>query len=193
MAGDCAWLIVQARPAPVCSVRRPTQFSMPKIEIEVVAEVLQENELDKAMVDRIVRQLTKAAERAADEAAAEREPQVKKQWIIIVSDPEDQIPEEDFVGWVLQIPENDSPAVAIDRLIQAAHAFNATKRGRKYPAKTLAEACEVVGGKFLKEANISVKTKLPVSVLKTDNELPPDSSGKISLDDLRSSRRTSRR
>jgi hypothetical protein len=158
---------------------------MAKIEIELVAEVLQDNELDKSMVDRIVRQLTRAAEKAADEAAAEREPQVKKQWIIVVSDPEGQMPDEDFVGWVLQIPENDPPASATDRVINATHAYHATRRGQKYPAKSFAEACEVVGGKFLKESNVSIKTKLPVTVLKTDNELPPDISGKISLSDLR--------
>jgi len=162
---------------------------MAKIEIELVAEVLQENDLDKSIVDRIVRQLTRAAEKAADEAAADREPQVKKQWVVVVSDPEGQIPEEDFVGWVLQIPENDPPAAATERLINAAHAYHATRRGQKFPAKTFGEACEVVGGKFTKENNVWVKTKLPVTVLKTDNELPPDVSGKMSLEDLREHRR----
>ncbi len=162
---------------------------MAKIEIELVAEVLQENDLDKSTVDRIVRQLTRAAEKAADEAAAEREPQVKKQWVIVLSDPRGDIPDEDFVGWVLQIPENDAPATAAERLVRSAHTYNATRRGQKYPAKSFAEACEVVGGKFLKENSVSVKTKLPVTVLKTDNELPPDIAGKISMDELRSHRR----
>lgn len=161
---------------------------MAKIEIELVAEVLQENKLDQNTVERIVRQLTRAAERAADEAAAAREPQVKKQWVIILSDPRGDIPDEDFVGWVLQIPENDSPATAADRLIKSAHAYNATRRGQKYPAKSFGEACEVVGGKFLKENSVSVKTKLPVTVLKTDNELPDDFGGKISMDELRGHR-----
>jgi hypothetical protein len=159
---------------------------MPKIDIELVAEVLQENDLDKAVVDRIVRQLAKAAEQAADEAAAEREPQVKKQWIIVVSDPHGQIPDEDFVGWVLQIPENDPPGAATDRVIQATHAYHATRKGQKFPAKNFAEACEIVGAKFLKEHNVAVKTRLPVTMLKTDNELPPDVAGKISMDELRS-------
>jgi hypothetical protein len=162
---------------------------MAKVEIEIVAEVLQENDLDKAVVDRIVRQLTRAAEKAADEAAAEREPQVKKQWIIVVSDPEGQIPDEDFVGWVLQIPENDPPAAATERLIAAAHAYHTTRRGQKFPAKSFGEACEVLGGKVLKEHNVTVKSKLPVTVLRTDNELPPDEAGKLSMAELRKHRR----
>lgn len=158
---------------------------MAKIDIELVAEVLKENELDPSVVERIVRQLARAAEKAADEAAAERETPTKKQWVIVLSDPHDELPDEDMVGWVLQIPENDNPAVAIERLVKAAHHFNSTRRGRRQPAKSFAEACEVVGGKFLKENNVVVKTKLPVTALKTDNVLPSDDGAKISMDDLR--------
>lgn len=162
---------------------------MAKIDIDLVAEVLQENDLDKTTIERIVRQLTRAAEKAAEEAAAEREPQVKKQWVVVLSDPRGELPDEDLVGWVLQIPENDAPATAPERVIRAAHAFNATRRGRKYPAKTFAEACEVVAAKLLKENQVAIKTRLPVTVLRTDNELPPDVAGRISMEDLRSHRR----
>jgi hypothetical protein len=158
---------------------------MAKVDLEIVAEVLKENELDPATVDRIVRQLAHAAEKAAEEAAAEREPVTRKQWVIVLSDPHDELPDEDMVGWVLQIPENDSPATAVERVVKAAHAFNATRRGRKNPARSIAEACEVVGAKFLKEQNVAVKTKLPVTALKSDNVLPSDEAGKISMDDLR--------
>lgn len=158
---------------------------MPKVELEIVAEVLKENELDAATIDRIVRQLSHAAEKAAEEAAAEREPAARKQWVIVLSDPNHELPDEDMVGWVLQIPENDSPATALDRVIKAAHTFNTTKRGRRNPAKSIAEACEVVGAKFLKENQVAVKTKLPVSAIKCDNVLPADEAGKITLDDLR--------
>lgn len=158
---------------------------MAKVDLDTVAEVLTKNDLEKSVVERIVRQLARAAERAAEEAAADRETPVKKQWIILISDPRGEIPDEDFVGWVLQIPENDSPKTTTDRLVRAAHTFNTSPRGRKHPARSLAEACEVVSPKLLKEHNIAVKTKLPVTVLKTDNVLPPDKAAKISLDDLR--------
>lgn len=158
---------------------------MPKVDIDTVAEVLTKNELDESTVKRILRQLTRAAEQAAEEAAADREAPVKKQWIILVSDPRGAIPDEDFVGWVIQIPENDNPNLATERLIRAAHTFNTSPRGRKHPARSLAEACEVVSPKLLKENNIAVKTKLPVTVLTTDNALPPDPAAKISLQDLR--------
>lgn len=158
---------------------------MPKVDLEIVEEVLSRNDLDQDTVKRILRQLTRAAERAAEEATAHREPPVKKQWIILISDPRGEVPDEDFVGWVLQIPEHDNPNTAPDRLIRAAHTFNTSPRGRKHPARSLAEACEVVSPKLLKEHSLAVKTKLPVTVLKTDNVLPPDAAAKISIDDLR--------
>ncbi|MGH8016770.1 MAG: hypothetical protein ACREIA_00505 [Opitutaceae bacterium] len=158
---------------------------MAKVEIELVAEVLKDNDLDQEMVDRIVRQITKVAEKAADEAAADREPPARKQWVVIVSDPRGELPEMDMVGWVVQIPENVSPATATERIIKGAHHYNTTRRGRKHPAKSIAEACEVVGAKFFKDEHVTIKTKLPVTALKTDNILPGDQSSKITLDELR--------
>lgn len=158
---------------------------MAKIEIDLVAEVLKDNELEEDLVMKIVRQLSRAADKLAAEAEAEKEPSQKKQWVMLISDPNGDLPDEDMVGWVVQIPENDNPGTVTDRLIKAAHHYNTTRRGRKHPAKSIAEACEIVGSKIMKEHKIAVKTKLPVSALKTDNVVPSDEGSKISMDDLR--------
>jgi hypothetical protein len=161
---------------------------MPKVEVDLVAEVLKDNELEEDLVMKITRQLNRAADKLAAEAEAEKEPAAKKQWVILISDPRNELPAEDMVGWVVQIPENDNPGTVNDRLIKAGHHYNTTRRGRKHPAKTIAETCEVAGAKIMKEHKIFVKTKLPVSALRTDNVLPSDSSSKISMDDLRAGR-----
>jgi hypothetical protein len=158
---------------------------MPKVEIDLVAEVLKDHEIDAATIDQIVRQISRAAEKAAAEAAAEREPPEKKQWVILLSDPSGELPPTDLVGWVLQIPENVSPATAPERIIKAAQAYNATRRGRKFPARSIAEACELLSARFLKEEHVAVKTKLPVTALGTDNVLPEDAGTRITLEDLR--------
>ena len=44
----------------------------------------------------------------ASEEEAEKQPAVKKQFCILVSDPKGELEGKDFVGWVLQIPEDDS-------------------------------------------------------------------------------------
>ncbi len=43
-----------------------------------------------------------------------------------------------------------------------------------FPAKTVGESLENVPAKFFKEADVWVKTKTPVLVLKTDNEIPKE-------------------
>lgn len=156
-----------------------------KIEIDLVTEVLKDNELEEDTVMTITRQLHRAADKLAAEAEADKEPPQKKQWVILISDPNGDLPDEDMVGWVVQIPENDNPGTVADRLIKAGQHYATTRRGRKHPAKSIAEVCEVVGSKILKEHKVWVKTRLCVSALKTDNVLPQDDGSKIGMDDLR--------
>lgn len=162
---------------------------MAKVEVDLVAEVLKDNELSEDQVMKIVRQLNRAADKLAAEAEAEKEPKSKQQFVMLLSDPHQNLPDFDMVGWVIQLPENDNPGVVNERLIKAGHHYNTTRRGRKHPCKTIAEVCEVVGGKIMKEHKIVVKTKLPVSAIVTDNVLPTDDGSKITMDDLRGAKR----
>jgi hypothetical protein len=143
---------------------------MPKIDVNKVAEILKKNHIDPAVLRRVVEEMNLAVQ--PDPGEAEQPPPVKKQFIILVSDPEGRMPKGDFTGWVLQIPENDSPATTQDRLLKGAYDYNASKKGRLYPARTVGAALENTPGKFFREAELWVKTKTPVLVLRTDNEIP---------------------
>jgi hypothetical protein len=46
------------------------------------------------------------------------------------------------------------------------------------PAKTMADAIENVPAKVFKEQQLWVKTKAPVFVIRTDNEIPTEKSDK---------------
>lgn len=98
---------------------------MAKVEIDLVAEVMKDLPLDEDTVMKVVRKLNRAADKLAAEAEAEREPTEKKQFVILISDPNGDLPDEDMVGWVVQVPENDNPGTVNDRLIKAAHHYNA--------------------------------------------------------------------
>ncbi len=150
---------------------------MAKIEVNKVAEILKRNQLDPALLRRLVEEMNIAAQpEGADE---EKPPAVKKQFVILLSDPDGKMPQHDFVGWVLQIPENESVVTATDRIFRGSYDFNASKKGRLMPVKTVGEALENVATKYFKEADLWVKTKTPVLVLKTDNEIPKgESEGK---------------
>ncbi|MFT3782354.1 MAG: hypothetical protein QM790_10090 [Nibricoccus sp.] len=152
---------------------------MPKIEVNKVAEILKKNQIDPKLLRQIVEEMNVLTQAETDE---EKPPAVKKQWAVLVSDPEGRLPKNDFVAWVLQIPEDESIVTTQDRICRATYEFNTTKKGRLLPPKTIGEAIEAVPAKHFKEVGVWVKTKTPVLMLKTDNEIPME--GKISKKDL---------
>jgi len=143
---------------------------MPKIEVNKVAEILKRNEIAPAVMRLIIEEMNVAAQ--PDTGDEEKPPAMKKQFVIVVSDPDGKLPKHDFVGWVLQIPENESVVTTTERIFRGAYDFNASKKGRLMPVKTVGEAIENVAAKYFKEAELWVKTKTPVLVIKSDNEIP---------------------
>jgi hypothetical protein len=143
---------------------------MPKIDVSKVAEILKKNQLEPALLRRVIEEINLAVQ--PDPGEIDKPPPVKKQWVILVSDPEGRLPQQEFAGWVLQIPEHASTASTLERVLRGAYDFNATRKGRLLPARTVGEAIENVTAKAFKEADLWVKTKTPVLVVRTDNELP---------------------
>jgi hypothetical protein len=142
---------------------------MSKIDTSKVIEILKKNELDPVTLRRVCEEMNLLVQPEGDE---EKPQPVKKQFVILVSDPEGRFPKYDFAGWVLSIPESESVATTQERLVNAAFDFNATKRGRLMPVTTIGEAIENVPAKLLKEQEVWVRTKTPVLVLTTSNEIP---------------------
>ena len=144
---------------------------MAKIEISQVAEILKKHKLEPSLLRRIVEELNLATQPSAED---EVRPPVKRQFVVLLSDPAGKLPRQDLVGWVVQIPENASPHSTTDRIFKGAYDFNASKRGRLLPVKSVGEALESAAAKHFKEAELWVKTKTPVAVMVTDNVLPRD-------------------
>jgi hypothetical protein len=145
---------------------------MPKIDVNKVAEILKKNQVDPALMRKLIEEMNIAVQ--PDPGEEEKPPPVKKQFVFVVSDPEGKLPKDDLVGWVLQIPESESPATTLDRVHRAAYEFNATKKGQLLPAKTMGDTLENVPAKHFKAVDTWVKTKTPVLMLKSNNEIPSD-------------------
>lgn len=144
---------------------------MPKIDVNHVAEILKRNDLDPALLRQIVEEMNQAVEPEIDE---EKSPAVKKQYSIVICDPSGELGEREFPGWVFQIPEDASVTSTAERVHKAAYEFNTTKKGRMMPAKSFADAVENIPAKHFKEQQVWVKTKAPVFVVRTDNEIPTE-------------------
>ena len=142
---------------------------MAKVDTELVKMILQRNELDIRVVSRIMDDIEIELKNIVEE---ERPPPIKKQWCILISDPQGNLQGKDHTGWVIQIPEEDSPATVQERVIKAAYDYNVTPKGRRIPVQTIGEACEVVQARIFKEHNTWIKTKEPVLMLTTDNKIP---------------------
>ena len=145
---------------------------MPKIEVNKVAEILKKNDISPAVLRRVIEEMNLAAQ--PDPGDEDKPPPVKKQFVILVSDPDGKLPKHDFVGWVLQIPESESVATTQERIFRSSYDYNSTKKGSLMPVKTVGEAIENVPAKFFKEADVWVKSKTPVLMLRTDNEIPKE-------------------
>ena len=136
-----------------------------KIEIEMVAAALKKHDIEPPIVQDILNDL-----KADTEEATEKAPPIKKQYVIIVSDPSGNTP-EGLVGWAVQVEEGQPPSSAITKLEDATSLFHTTPKGRKFPVDTVGLALEAVPSKITKEAGLWVKTREPVSVLVTNNRL----------------------
>ena len=145
---------------------------MAKIEVSQVAEILKKHKIEPSLLREIVEAMNEVTQPAADEDI--KPPAPKKQFVVLLSDPEGKLSKKDLTGWVVQIPESASPYSTTDRIFKGAYDFNASKRGRLLPVKSVGEALESGSAKYFKEAELWVKTKLPVAVMVTDNILPKD-------------------
>ena len=140
-----------------------------KIEINIVAGAMQKHAIAPEVMAAILEDLNREAE--GDEMGEPKPPHVKKQFVIVISDPENRLPKTDFVGWVVQIPDSESPSTTVERIVRTGHDFNSSKRGRLLPVQTVGETLESAQARFFKENGVWVKSKTPVLVVRTTNEI----------------------
>ncbi len=111
---------------------------MPKIEVSQVAEILKRHKIEPALLREIVQELNEVTQPGADDDL--KPPPMKKQFVVLLSDPAGKPARTDLVGWVVQIPENASPRSTTDRIFKGAYDYNASKKGRLLPVKSVGEA-----------------------------------------------------
>lgn len=147
---------------------------MAKVDLDLVKMILQREGIDARKLAQIIEDIKVEEQAAREEMAKEKEPAVKKQYVVVVSDPYGKFKDADYTGWVVQIPEDDAPQTALDKLYSGAYDFNASPKGSRLPLKTVAEACENGSAKLYKEHKIWIKTKEPVLIVRADKNLPQE-------------------
>lgn len=153
------------------------------VQLEAVREALEKVVKDENKIEEVLDLLNSAtvqvdeakqpeeADSTDNDSEESDEPKIKKQYGILICDKDGDL-KRDLVGWVYQMPENEDPRDVVDLLKKAGYNYNASKKGRKYPVNTIGAIIEGVGAKFMKPYNLSLKTKEPVLIVRTDNILP---------------------
>lgn len=144
-----------------------------KVDTELVKLILQRNLDDPTAITQVMEDINDELKAQAD--LEDKPPAVKKQYVMLVADPEGHLKDKDFVGWVIQIPEETNILETVTRLTHGAYEFMQTPKGRRLPVQTIGEACEHVPVRIFKEQQVWVRTKEPVLIITTDNKIPLDS------------------
>lgn len=141
-----------------------------KVDIELVGMVLRRARLSAVQQAQILEDIRFESNQVVVE---DREPPVKKQFVVIINDPYGKLNETgfEFSGWVVQIPEDADPHSAPRRLYGGAYDFNRTPKGRKMPLKTIDEAVRFGSAKIYKEHKIWLKNKEPVLIIPADGKI----------------------
>ena len=159
---------------------------MVELDFKIIEKALADNEIEQEKIDSIIEQI-KSQQEAIDglielgdkqeldksvESDEEKSPRKKKQFNIIVSDPEGKIPQGvELTGWVTQMDEDEPIESALNKIYTAVYDYNATSKSKDKYA-TVGDACMNLKSKFFKNAGISIKTKEPIFVQVTNNQIP---------------------
>ncbi len=144
---------------------------MAKVDLDLLQFVLEKNSVDARLSAQILSDIQEQIKLEKMEAE-EREPAVKKKYVFVASDPEGVLDGKELVGWVVQIPEDQSEFSVEERIFAATCEYNRSKKGHREPAKTVGEACERVPAKLFREQKIWVKNKEAAYLLPVSNALP---------------------
>jgi len=137
-----------------------------KIDKDIIESVLANyNEIDSSTRFKIIHDI----EKEAIDNKPEKEKLPKKQFVIVALTDQEKI--EEIPMYVVQFSldqnHNDIPEIIKNATVE----FNNTPKGRKHPVNTVANAMGDVKRKCFLDRGLSVKTKEPTIIVKTNNDI----------------------
>jgi len=141
-----------------------------KIDKEIVESVLARyNNIGLETRKQIIYDI----EQEINDNKTEPEKRGKKEYVIIATNNSNDIEEvlNSTPLYIIQVEEGDDHTTIVERITTASAEYNNTTKGSKFPVKTVGEAMEQTKRKLLSEKGLWVKTKEPVIVVATNNEL----------------------
>ena len=144
---------------------------MSKISLETVAEILNEEGVDKNKQAKIIEHLQEILKAEKEEKDSEKLPRQKNELGVILLNDNDEIKTDNISALVYEIPSSENHDSVLDKIKKATAEFNNTKKGQKHPVKSFSEAFQVVKPKQFKAQNMKKRTKSIVRCLITADKI----------------------
>ncbi len=142
---------------------------MSKISLEEVQQSLLEQKVDNQVVTKIITDLEKKIQEEKDNKVSA--PKSKNEFLIIISDPNNELAGKDLTGWVVTQRQGLDSSQILSKIRDSIKEMIDSQKRKKFIVSSLGEGIERLKRKFLAPKEIMVKTKNPVQVLITDNKL----------------------
>ena len=146
---------------------------------EDIEHVLNQKGVDQPRVESIMLEIKRLENQEAELAAAKKAERKKKKFVLVASDPEDRYAKVvECPVWVIQMNDEDNHTDVVDKISRATYEYNNDvlngnkKSSKKNPVYKISESLERVQSKYFADEDISVKTKEPTIIVRTDNEIP---------------------
>ena len=150
-----------------------------RLKEDDIEHVLMQKGVDQPKVKDIMSEIKRLEDEEAQRAKLQAASRKKKKMVLVASDPEDRFTQVvDCPVWVVQMNEDDNHTELLDKIHSAAYSYNndvlngKKKNSRKNPVYKVSEVLEQVTAKYFTEEEISVKTKEPTVIVRTDNKVP---------------------
>tara|TARA_A100001037_G_scaffold63293_1_gene55363 strand:+ start:69894 stop:70355 length:462 start_codon:yes stop_codon:yes gene_type:complete len=144
-----------------------------------IEHVLTQKGVEQPKVKDIMSEIKRLEDQEAELARQKAATRKKKKMVLVASDPDDRFVQVvDCPVWVVQMNEEDNHTDVVEKISQATYAYNNDvlngnkKSSKKNPVYKVSESLEQVTAKYFTEQEISVKTKEPTVIVRTDNEIP---------------------
>lgn len=150
-----------------------------RITEEDIEHVLNQKGVDQPRVESIMLEIKRLENQEAELAAAKKAERKKKKFVLVASDPDDRYAEVvECPVWVVQMNDEDNHTDVVEKISRATYEYNNDvlngnkKSSKKNPVYKISESLERVQSKYFADEDISVKTKEPTIIVRTDNEIP---------------------
>ena len=146
---------------------------------EDIEHVLNQKGVDQPRVESIMLEIKRLENQEAELAAAKKAERKKKKFVLVASDPEDRYAKVvECPVWVVQMNDEDNHTDVVEKISRATYEYNNDvlngnkKSSKKNPVYKISESLERVQAKYFADEDISIKTKEPTVIVRTDNEIP---------------------